>query len=853
MSRKIDLLTLRGINTKSANPQNGACFDIRNMRLNGDYWENVSEFCSSQDESLLALDGYKILYIHTSFGVKRYIAEKGGSVFHVALGDSIKPVQALSNNINGRLPTVTSFGSYLCIKYRDETPVVEKQFIWSDDKYVLFDMDMLEPLNSIVFKVESLDYNTDGKSLVAEIDVFNSSTYDVKSKRVMYNSVADRLNKSDYITGAPYIFFGYRLWDGAIVKSSKIYMIPTQFRAESASSVLVKKNDNNYKVYTGVCGCKLSFDIVLLPELFKTSLVKSVVIFSTRDNPIYDFEKFDILPFMRDAVNNSSTDYGGSRKGYISDIVKESLNSPFYELKEIEISQFVNNKSTVTISKKDYEQIEFNDIYKPNFSHHKITAYGDFEFNNRVHKYGIHSKLYEGYSPFFNAEKIDLGGTLFSYVKTYDVTREFLCVVSLEGDFERNHVLYREPYYDYKPLRGPNVFILPNIISYPDSRAKEMTIYVKYGSELKKVYSIKLKSSYGLNYSYSVNYEEPSLMDYRVLVIDGKVVSETPKIDDLLVEKNKIIVSNFGNPYAFEPDHNYFVGENNTTEIHSLSSILESSQAESTGIFPLTVFTSDGIYLMEQGVGLVLYQRIIKISKEVLFEKSEVLSLQNMLFFISERGLICVSGSKSELISDNFSDNDKLYFRDAKIIFLSYYLEILIYNQNNDYGYVYSLSSGVWYKRDIKGVVLSSNEFYDGVRIVDLSKKEDTNKPLLPYVLTRSCDYGDVGVVRIDSIVAQIKSRGIVSYEFKVYGSNNLEHWSEIGHASNTSKIRRTTASWRYFKFEIDVETMGAVYKNSEKTDFDAARFMFSSFLIEMYPRFAKHINSSDNDNTSIV
>lgn len=98
MTRKVGTVEIQGINSANVIPAKGSCSDIKNLRLKGKVWENVSDF--SIEETVDIPSEYKILFVHDSDDIEKYIAEKNGYIYYIKLGEQIEEVFEFCQNIN---------------------------------------------------------------------------------------------------------------------------------------------------------------------------------------------------------------------------------------------------------------------------------------------------------------------------------------------------------------------------------------------------------------------------------------------------------------------------------------------------------------------------------------------------------------------------------------------------------------------------------------------------------------------------------------------------------------------------------------------------------------------------------
>lgn len=181
-------------------------------------------------------------------------------------------------------------------------------------------------------------------------------------------------------------------------------------------------------------------------------------------------------------------------------------------------------------------------------------------------------------------------------------------------------------------------------------------------------------------------------------------------------------VSNLNNPFFFPSDQVY---QFNTDIVGVQSNVVALSQGQ-FGQFPLYVFTKEGIYAMNVGSGEVAYSSQTPVTRDVCNNPESICGLDTMVAFSTDRGLMVINGTVTELISEKIygflpscsvsspiigkilnvaSLGEEIssvvfpdYIEEAKIGYNYEAKEIVVANMNFPYSYVYSLKTGEWHK-----------------------------------------------------------------------------------------------------------------------------------------------------------
>lgn len=201
---------------------------------------------------------------------------------------------------------------------------------------------------------------------------------------------------------------------------------------------------------------------------------------------------------------------------------------------------------------------------------------------------------------------------------------------------------------------------IPNSFIYPMAGIKQLA-FVKgdypqggeYSALYNEMFYVDLKDSSAYNYSYAFDVI-PELVPtdgfYETVEADGqlwgdKLASSFDTKVTLRKEANAINVSAPYNPFAFPVKYSYsFSGEIlDVTTAYQLISVTQ------VGQYPLNVFTSNGIFALEQGGGDVLYSNITPLQPHVIDGKATTTPYGT--FFVSSKNLYILSGREVADIS----------------------------------------------------------------------------------------------------------------------------------------------------------------------------------------------------------
>lgn len=270
---------------------------------------------------------------------------------------------------------------------------------------------------------------------------------------------------------------------------------------------------------------------------------------------------------------------------------------------------------------------------------------------------------------------------------------------------------------------GYNYTEFPRWLFYPDTNAK-----FAYVTKSGTTYRLKLTPHDFLNGAYwlgnIMTQNLASTVDQGTL---PAVSSESFK------ERNKLYTSNANNPFFFAPDNIKTIGVGKIIALCSAAKALSPSQF---GQFPLYAFTDEGVWAL--GVSDTgTFKPSQPFTYDVCINPASITRLDNTVLFVTDRGIIHVSGSEAQCISDNiFAEHpfdvlglpciDQLHSKlghgtdtclpvkaflgflaGCRMVYDYIHQRIIVFNpttttsngvttQNYTYAYVFSLKSRMW-------------------------------------------------------------------------------------------------------------------------------------------------------------
>jgi hypothetical protein len=345
----------------------------------------------------------------------------------------------------------------------------------------------------------------------------------------------------------------------------------------------------------------------------------------------------------------------------------------------------------------------------------------------------------------------------------------------------------------------------------------------KWSVPYNEMFDVELSDSTAYNYSYAFGVK-PSVVQiddawYDVVAEQGQIwpyAEENGFTEKILLEKeiNEVNVSAQFNPFVFPVNYSYnFSGE----IIDIITSYLPIS-ATQIGQFPLTVFTTNGIYALEQGSGSVLYSNIIPIQPHVI--NGSAVATPYGTFFISSKDVYLLSGRESVNITKVLDGERDLRLRDntsyqllccseygplvdySNIISsldFSEYIDnaTLAYDQLNNelyigstlhginYSYVYNLTTNTFHKVAKKYISSQPGSRYaiemagDSRSIVDMHNEIDGQQAILLQSRPMSLEAAHTHIQRL-VLLTDAYLTGDHHLCVSVFGSDDLYDWKCI-------------------------------------------------------------------------
>ncbi|MDR1339586.1 MAG: hypothetical protein LBK58_06005 [Prevotellaceae bacterium] len=611
------------------------------------------------------------------------------------------------------------------------------------------------------------------------------------------------------------------------------------------------------------------------------------IFMSVETSPLRYDKDFLIDEFIRD-TEGSSIYYTSRTRGeqlysrifknekqLIDDIKTKS--GAMYKVLSFDFLDFNGSNITKTLE-KDLTDITANEqlIYEDQLYSEEIPS-GILLYNSKLHEYGMKSTVKTD----FNINDL-LHKTKFSYQDTLSATdikdrlmppllasfntsymakdydRALFYILFSDGNRaihidESNSNSIRTISGGYLPKITPLLFLNPLIT--------KVKVYI-----LVDDHSIKFTPEYsnedGISFAKIKPLDIDSRSDINILAYSEEVVKKN--------RPNILKVSEENNPFIISNSKTYKVGGGEIFKLHVNTKAVSSGQF---GEYPLIALCSDGRWALGLGSGEVDYSSIKPLSRDV-YKKGEnndpMAQLDDAVVFATERGLLISSGEEVQELSQ-LIEGDLFRFTEpgfdhmdlarqaitnsllvqllpavSKIPFKEYlngsnigYIygenrEIVIANPNYDYCYIYSLSSGIWYKNNIRiKYFLSDYPCLYAVsdnKLIDLTAEQPT-AGRDTFFLTKPVKLDGLSFKEAHRAVLRsyIKPSGTTYCGFYVFGSEDGQLWRFLGGTEFDGKIALTGETADFRDIGCNVERIDVKYiriafagkiKSGSKLDF---------------------------------
>ena len=696
----------------------GDCQEIINMRYRDNAWRPIID---PQFIKVGAFDNtYRAIWLHVQDNVRNYIA-----------WDTAGRLVMLNSNTWAET-LIKDYGTAeIDVKFLKRFMLVISQD--GIDKWIWKHLESVYYLANIV-NPPLLTMKT-GSAMGANIRTETATTAEALLGK--YRKLLIEINQQDgMLEGGIMWRIAYKLYDGSYV----LHTLPEYLRIAALGSE-IQKVGSEYRINFWADYIYAEIDRVYYQTFAGLKdIISSIAIFACKNERLHTVDEFTITDSLLEGVTAITT-FASIPLPINNDFPKMADPKSWYKVHEIAFVQAIdpNVGTTEAIDMKgfvrDYAARETMPV--DSFSHHRLTANSSFIYNDRLILGDTITHLgdYDIDTQFIFSKALSFSGRRQDYV--FASFKESYLLVSLSTD---NGVVYKliQVMGGYATKGGKlYIIFLTPVIGYPDARATEIKLLTKENNTWYITAEMPLTKSLHDNYSYyhtrDFDAALPFSDDKNYNLIIKEVVFNAEKIINIevyatkpLTDNNRVQLSELRNPYFFPVKNSYQVG---TGKVLAMGANTEPLSTGQFGQFPLSVFTSKGIWALEQGQGDVIFAAISPLSGDVILNKDQVVSVGNGVVFTTNRGVFAISGKQLAQISEalegpvfadftandhfqNFIDSTNLvallpyisaddaltYISGAKAGFDKVNNELYFTRPGYFYSYVFNFESNTWHK-----------------------------------------------------------------------------------------------------------------------------------------------------------
>ena len=559
----------------------------------------------------------------------------------------------------------------------------------------------------------------------------------------------------------------------------------------------------------------------------------------------WEYSKIYALYFSKDRSYPSKTLHLPEFSG---DKVAETIRntSTFYKLHDIAITELkasASSRKEITVEDEYLQSLLARETLTDDYlSHDRLFASNSFVYNSRLNLSGVSRELFSG---FYLASMLAYKNVDFDWIGSINKTALRITAPANTHDYTVT-VYVKENNCDYAVTSRFSGFLgatyrlgrlfseelaYTNLVTgeertarekhswgcyffYPNVNAYRMVIADQYRG---KRYIIDLQAHDFLNGAFAV-------LDYERVVLDNYDSAKIPDIEhdpdigqNLVDMPDKIYTSEVNNPFFFPVTGINTVGTGRILGICSAAKALSQGQF---GQFPLYAFTDEGVWALEvsSSGGFSAKQPI---TRDVCRSADSITQIDSAVLFATDRGIMLISGSQTQCISDPLNSPDYFDFahlpglcakfpefrhpdclfsefiKDCRMAYDYVNQRIVLFNPAKGYAYVYSMKTKLWGIQECSltsvinsypdALAMAKGEEEEVNYLVDLSNTDaETVRCLL---VSRPLKFDSPDVLKTLTTMVQrgMLPRNMEDMATILYGTRDYISWHLIGSSRGLS------------------------------------------------------------------
>lgn len=530
--------------------------------------------------------------------------------------------------------------------------------------------------------------------------------------------------------------------------------------------------------------------------------------------------------------------------------------SQFYLLKSYKLSNLSTTRRLIDVENGYFQSLVNREVMTDDYdSHSDLIAKYSFAYNSRLNIAGISKVFPLGYHSasllnYTNGFLQPLNGRMSDGVdRTYENTTQnvtlFIYIRNQGREITVRSIDLSDTIIGLLSETEVGMFTPTPFLYYPDKNAYKAVIYwhrwVPDGTwggtgEVHTYREIPLEPHSMLNGAFYFDWNTVSGTEVAGSSVNKGSSSASSRTIEI---PNKIYSSEVNDPFNFPALGINTVG---TGTILAICSAVKALSQGQFGQFPLYAFTDEGVWALEVSSTGAFSARQ-PVTRDVCTNPDSITQIDTAVLFTTDRGIMLISGSNSQCISDSINSMDvfdidvlpgitslvddciatvidfvpfKTFLLNAKMLYDYTHQRIIVYNPNRQYAYVYSLKSKQWglmqssikdsinsYPDALAMVTVSDGSPSERNTVFNFSQTATGNTPVNGLLITRPLKLGAPDLLKtIDTVIQRGYFRkGHV--KTILYGSRDLFNW-QLVYSSTDHYLRGFLGTpYKYFRIAL--------------------------------------------------
>lgn len=539
------------------------------------------------------------------------------------------------------------------------------------------------------------------------------------------------------------------------------------------------------------------------------------------------FDNFETVPRYRVQIPKRSVDD-----------VKSDIKScaQFYLLESIKLEHLSTDRTLINVEDEYLQSLVNREVMTDDYdSHDKIVAKKVFGYNNRLNLTDISKRIFKGFNAY----------SMLPYTDGYcDIEHYLNNMPNIDNTTHQLDVYYFIKHEGQEivvkgdsgqiALYAPVLFLY-----YPSVEAYKAVVCLQTNAT---AVEIPLEQHDFLNGSFYFGGWDDLFKVYQH-TNPSFYQNESSDVERTICLPNKIYTSEINNPFVFPVLGINTVG---TGDIIGISTAAKALSEGQFGQFPLYAFTTEGVWALEVS-NTGTYSAKQPITRDVVISSESITQIDSAVLFATDRGIMLISGSQTQCISDIINDDNitpnsslliphsslidifnskadereqitldnvtllsfKEFLKSCRMVYDYTNQHIIVYNKEVQYAYVFSLKSKQWGMM-CSDIVEGVNSYPEALamtkdnKLVNFSTPDTTHStPHSALIITRPVKLDDPTVFKTVNTVIQRGMFRSTHVRQVLYGSNDFIHWHVVW--SSVDKIMRGFRGTPYKAYRLAV------------------------------------------------